>query len=123
MSAKATSKTGEISNITFGVNVNAGCDYRWESDEKPSGWNYKSDTPTYSSYSYAEGNDLEIYSLKFDSLGDFSIDNNYISYEEFIDYLSPYSLKQLLNPSAYISLMSPEFAKQLQGIDSFNSEI
>ena len=117
MSAKTVNRHGEPVEIGYDVDVEAVADFGWETDEQPTGWNYRTDGPTYTSSMYASVSEPVISSISFTPDQEFYIDNEVYSLYDAQRVIDPAVLKQLLNPQIYIPLMRPSFEKKAEDME------
>lgn len=117
MSATAINKNGEPTEIGYSVDVSAVADINWESDESPTGWNYKLDIPTYTSYEYATSGDISVTSVEFTNGAEFYVNNDAMELREFYQYFDPTVLKQLLNPEIYVNALGSSFDKAVENLE------
>jgi hypothetical protein len=109
MSGKALNKNNQEVDIEFDVDVVSSASYEWEDDDNPTGWNYSSDQPTYTSSTYASVSDVDVNSVMFSQDTNFIVDGEEISLHEAQQFIDPSVLKQLLNPAIYKKLMDKMF--------------
>jgi len=109
LSATAINRNGQPTEIGYSVDVKAEAGLDWESDDSPTGWNYKTDNPTYTSYAYATSGDISITSVQFTNGAEYYIDNNAIDLQEFQQHFDPAVLKQLLDPTIYVKALALPF--------------
>lgn len=116
-SATVLGADGQPKEIGWDVTLEASCELEWESDESPSGWNYKTDSPTYTSYTYATGGNLKFTSLIFDETKSFYINNEDLTVEDAKQIIHPNVLKLLLDPKLYESTVGSYADKEIQEIE------
>lgn len=117
MSATVVNKHGEQVTVGYDVDVDASVSVDWETDEQPTGWNYGTDQPTYTSSTYAVASDVSVTSVSFTEGQEFYIDNEVYSLHDAQSIIDPSVLKQLLNPTIYASLMAPSFDRKAEDIE------
>jgi len=100
-SATVPGLDGQPKDIGWDVWVEATCGIGWESDESPTGWNYKTDNPTYTSYTYATGDSLEFTSITFSDGAVFYINNEELTLQDAQQQIDPAVLKLLLDPKLF----------------------
>lgn len=108
---------GQPLDVSFDVDIVARVDYEWESAERPTSWNYKSDNPNYSSTLYAVGTNVMVDSVAFSTDSMFQIQNEDVPFHSVNKYIHPATLKQLLNPEIYSHGMAGKFQAQLEKLD------
>lgn len=113
---KVMSNDGNVVDIGFDLDITASAIWEWENDESPTGWNHKTDQPTYTSSVYASVNVPEVTSVSFSTDQDLYIDNNQYSLRDAAQIIGPDVLRQLLNPDLYSKLMAPAFEKESDNI-------
>jgi hypothetical protein len=109
LSARAIDKNGQPAEIGYSVDVKADAGVGWESDESPTGWNYKTDNPTYTSSEYATSGDVSVKGVQFTNGAPYFVNNDEIELQEFQQHFDPVVLKQLLNPEIYAKALGSSF--------------
>jgi hypothetical protein len=109
LSATAMNRNGQPAEIGYSVDVKAEAGLGWESDESPTGWNYKTDNPTYTSYEYATSGDISVTSVQFTDGAEYYVNNDAMELQEFYQHFDPAVLKQLLNPEIYVKALGSSF--------------
>lgn len=104
-------------NIHFSVDISAHGSYEWVEEEKPTGWNYKSDSATYSSSTLPSLNGVTVESARFSPNSTFQIQNEEVPLQSIGKYIHPVALKQLLNPAIYQEAMAREFDSYLEDLE------
>jgi len=117
LSATAIGKNGQPIEIGFSVDVKAEAGLGWESDESPTGWNYKTDNPTYTSHDYATSGDISVTSVQFTDGAEYYINNEAVELQEFYQHFDPVVLKQLLNPEIYVKALGSAFDKSVENLE------
>lgn len=117
MAGKAMGLSGQMLDVGFDVDISAKIDYEWVTDERPTGWNYRTDNPTYSTSQYAAGSDVMVESVAFSTDSMFLIQDEEVPFHSVNKYIHPATLKQLLNPAIYSQGMSGAFQAQLEKLD------
>ena len=117
MAGKALGIDGKVHEIGFDVDVKATADTEWQSDESPTGWNYKTDNPTYTSSEYLSVGDPTITEVKFSEGMAFYVDGNDLYLHDAQKLFDPNTLKQLLNPDIYKKLVGSLFDKKAANVD------
>lgn len=117
MSARVQSKNGQPIDIGYSVDVTAKADIDWESDDYPSGWDYSRDEPTFTSSSNPIFGDILVTSVTFTPNGSFVVDNEETSLSVLQQHVDPHVLKQLLNPSLYVTELNPLFVKAIENLE------
>jgi hypothetical protein len=117
LSAKAVGNDSLIHEIGYSLNVSASVDYSWETDERPTGWNYSRDDATYSYSTSAVISDVEIHLLSPDTESTCYFDNEEVSMETLQQNLPPATQKQLLNPAIIAGHMENGFQDQAEKLD------
>jgi len=117
LSATAMSKNGKPAEIGYSVDVKAEAGLGWESDESPTGWNYKTDNPTYTSYEYAEAGDISVTNVQFTDGAEYYVNNEAMELQEFYQHFDTMVLKQLLNPEIYVKALGSSFDKAAENLE------
>ncbi|HEY6436816.1 MAG TPA: hypothetical protein VIY47_09505 [Ignavibacteriaceae bacterium] len=117
MASIAVGNDGQTHHIGYSLIVSASVDYEWESDEHPTGWNYKTDNATYSSSTYASISNVTMHSIEPDTSSPCYYDNEEVSMETLQQNLPLSTQKQLLNPTTIADLMNSSFANQAEKLD------
>ena len=117
MSATVPGNNGSPIDLGFTVDIESLADVQWESDESPSGWNYRTDSPTYTRHYYAVPGDVKITSVSYSAEHPFIIDNEEVPFSHIQDHISPQVLKQLLNTEYYSKIFDSMFAEAAKNID------
>jgi hypothetical protein len=117
VSGKAVNLQGEVVEINFDIDVKANAGISWEEDEQPTGWNYKTDSITYSSSYRPELGDIIVSSVEFSEGMAFYINNEDLYLKDAQRVLGPNVMKQLLNPAIYQKLLVSAFDKKIENID------
>jgi hypothetical protein len=113
---------GQLHSILYTTNVKARCDYEWETIDHPTGWNYKSDQPTYTSYEVPTANDILIQSVSFNADSEFNIDNQDLPIQEAINKFGKDIVKELLNPDIIRKAMAPGFKREIDSLEPYYEE-
>jgi len=109
---KALNRKGEVVDVGFDLDIKASAGVGWQEDDEPTGWNYKTDNPTYTSYTTAEAGDIAIESIQFSDGMAFIVDNEELYLRDAQQIIDPSVMKQLLDPNVYIKLLNPYFDKK-----------
>ena len=117
LSATAINRNGQPAAIGYSVDVKAEAGLGWESDESPTGWNHKTDSPTYTSYAYAESGDISVTSVQFTDGAEYYVNNEAMELQEFYQHIDPTALKQLLNPEIYVKALGSEFDRATENLE------
>ena len=117
MAGKALDREGNVAEIGFDLDIVASAGWEWEQDESPTGWNYKSDSPTYTTTTFASVNTPVVSSVSFSPEQDFTINGESHSIRNAQKYIDPTVLKQLLNPVLYAKLMGSAFEKEAENME------
>lgn len=117
VSASSLGRDGQPKEIGFNVWIEANSEVEWESDESPTGWNYSTDSATYTSYEYAIATPVQFQSIEFDANGTFLINGNEVSFQDFQQYLDPSALQSLLDPKIYTETVDKIFSDQAEKIE------
>jgi hypothetical protein len=117
MAGKAMGNDGKPHNVGFDVDVTAHAGVEWQSDEQPTGWNYRSDSPTYTSTSHAVVGDVTISSVAFSEDAEFVIDDESYSLHDAQQLISRAAISQLLDPEIYKKLVNSLFDKKAANVD------
>lgn len=117
LSATAMGKNGQPVEIGYSVDVKAEAGVDWESDESPTGWNYKTDSPTYTSSAYATAGDVSVSGVRFTTGAEYYVNNESMELQEFYQHFDPAVLKQLLNPAIYVKALGPSFDKSVENLE------
>ena len=117
MSGKVVGKDGKIHNVGYTISAKATADIDWETDDEPTGWNYKSDQPTYKSYTYATISDTKILDVKFTDDIEFLYDDDLLYLDQVLEYIEPYIIKQLLDPNIYRKLIGQIFQDKAENLE------
>jgi len=115
--ANTEDKNGRTVEIGYSVDVKAEAGVGWESDDSPTGWNYRTDSPTYTTYYYATSGDISVTSVQFVDGAEYYINNDAMELKEFYQHLDPMVLKQLLNPEIYVKALGSAFDKAAENIE------
>jgi hypothetical protein len=118
LAAKAVGNDGQQHDIGFSANVSASADFSWESDEHPTGWNHKTDSPTYTSTTYAAAGEVTIHLLEPDEDTPCYYDNEEVPMETLQQNLPLATQKQLLNPSTVSRLMEEAFQAEAEKMEA-----
>jgi hypothetical protein len=116
-SATVIALDGQSKEIRWDVWVEASGGFEWEDDESPTGWNYKTDDPTYTSNTYAATEDPEFTSIAFDDGSTFFINNEEFSVEEAQQQISPKIMKHLLDPTLYSGIVGEKFDSKAETLE------
>jgi len=114
---KALNRQGKPVEIGYDVEIASSASVEWEEDENPTGWNYKSDQPTYTSSVYASAGTPEVSSVSFIPDQEFYIDGDAYSIQDALKEIDPSVIKQLLHPTLYVNLLGSAFDKQAENIE------
>lgn len=117
MSATAIALNGEAVDLIFSVDVSASVDYFWETDEQPTGWNHSTDRETYSTSYYAEVSPVTIHAVSFDTTSPFTVQDKTVPFQTINKYVHPATLKQLLNPTIYVSALASAFQREVDRLE------
>jgi len=117
MSATVMDRNGKPVEVGYDVDVKAEASINWESDETPTGWNYKTDSPTYTSHAYAECGDITVTSVQYIQGSDYYINNEAMELDEFVQQIDPTALKLLLTPSIYAKALGSPFDKAAENAE------
>jgi len=117
LGAKAIGNDGQQHDIGFSANVSASADISWETDERPTGWNHKTDSETYTSTTYAAAGEVTIHLLEPDGDSPCHYDNEEVPLETLQQNLPLATQKQLLNPSTISKLMDNAFQSEAEEIE------
>ena len=109
-------REGTPAEISFNLNIVASADWDWEVSEEPTGWNYRTDQPTYTSSRSVVVNSPEVSSVSFYPDDDIYVNKEPYSVQEVQEIIDPTVLKQLLNPTLYSKLMTPKFQQQAESV-------
>ena len=120
--AKVPNKEGDIVDITYNVDVVASVLIEWETDDQPTGWNYGTDQPIYTTYQYAVGSDPEIKSISFVSDEPFSINGNDLPIQQAQKQLGIEVIRQLLDPKLNADLLHSKFEKEVENMEPPSEE-
>ena len=92
---------GKPKEIGWDVQVNAIGDVEWQTEETPIGWNYKTDSPTYSTYAHAVPVDMKFEEISFKEGSTIHIDGEDLPIEQAQSVIDIRILKSLLDPKLY----------------------
>lgn len=106
--------------VQFDVSVNANAEIETVSDDTPSGWNYRTDSPTYSNESYLAIGNTDIQSVSFPDNGTFIIDGTDSNIRDAQRVFHISTLKKLLDPKLYEEFAIKVFENKLEDIDSYD---
>jgi hypothetical protein len=118
ISALAVGNDGKHHEIGYSVSISASADYSWETDERPTGWNHRTDSETWTSTSYAALGDIQVHALEFDPEGVCYYNNEEVSAETLLQNLPHSTQKQLLNPTVISNLMDKTFEAELEELEA-----
>jgi len=116
MTAKVLDKNGNTVEIAYTVDVQASAQVEWENDEYPSGWNYRTDSPTYTTSVYAASGEVVVSKVSFIDEG-WVIGDDEVSMQQAQQHLNPESLRQLLNGQIYSKILGPLFDKATENME------
>jgi len=116
VSGKIHGEHGNISEVSFFVDINATADVEWENDEIPTGYNYGNDTITYSPDYRPIIGTPEVTSVAFSEDTDFTVNNEEMSLHDAQKLVGSGVLTQLLNPALYTELLLSAFEKRTDQI-------
>jgi hypothetical protein len=89
----------------------------FETDESPTGWNHRTDSPTYTSYTSAVIGDISLTSVGFSPGTEIGIDGQDYSFSDALKIIDANVMKQILNPRVYTKILGPEFEKEAADIN------
>jgi len=115
--AKVLDKTGNPIELGLDIKIAASSSVEWEEDESPTGWNYKSDQPTYTTSVYASAGTPVVDSVSFAHNEGFYINGDTCTLQEVQQHVDSSVLKYFLNPALYVGLMGPAFDKEAENIE------
>ena len=115
--AKVLDKTGNPIELGLDIKIAASSSVEWEEDESPTGWNYKSDQPTYTTSVYASASTPVVDSVSFAHNEGFYINGDTCTLQEVQQHVDSSVLKYFLNPALYVGLMGPAFDKEAENIE------
>jgi hypothetical protein len=117
MAAKALGLDGKVHEVGFDVDVKASAGTEWLTDEQPTGWNHKSDQPTYSSSEYLAVSEPTVSNVSFSEGMAFYVDGDDLFLADAQKLLNHNVFKELLNPDIYKKLVGQLFDKKSANID------
>lgn len=100
---------GKSLEVGFVVNIDATADISEEHSDRPTGYNYGADVPTYTETAGLVVGPAEITRLSMDDSESASVDGQEMSYSNFAKLLGPAALEQILVPSKFASFINTEF--------------
>jgi hypothetical protein len=115
IACKALKKDGSVANVLYQVDVEAEAALDWETDDRPVGYNYSSDTIRYSTVQYAVTGNPVVTSVSFSD--NFNIDGDDVNIRDAQQVLNPESIKQLLNPALYSKLLDKSFSDYAENME------
>lgn len=115
--ADALNKNGQPVNIRYSVDVLAEAEIEWESDDEPTGWNYGTDSPTYTTSSYATSGEISVKNVQFTPGAEYYVGDDAMELQEFQQNFTPDVLKQLLNPAIYAKALAPSFDSSTENLE------
>jgi hypothetical protein len=121
MSATAMGIDGQPTEVGYEVDVSASAPIDWESDERPTGWDYAADDATYTTDWSAVADQIAVQAVEFAPNGTYMVGDNEVSFEEFRRTMSPESLQALVDPVNYSGILgklAASAAEQLKPTDS-----
>ena len=117
MAAKVVGNDGQQHDVGYTVNIETSAPFHWMSDERPTGWNYRSDQPTYTSSTHAACGKVTIQSLEIDQDALCYFDGQDVKAQVLTQQISPQAQKQLLNPTLYSNLLDRPFQVHCEDMD------
>jgi len=117
MAGKAMGNDGKVHDVGFDVDVKASAGAEWGSDEQPTGWNHRTDSPTYTSSSYLSVGEPEVSLVTFSEGMEFLVDGESHFLQDAQQMITPGAMKQLLNPEFYKKLVGSLFDKKAANVD------
>lgn len=118
MYAKVLNKQNQKVSIVYTADVRATAGISWETDEIPTGWNYKNDSVIYSTSSFATPDEIKITNISFNRDDPITIGHDEYTVEEMQQILHPMSIKALLNPTVFAQALEPYFNRKAEEIES-----
>ena len=119
---KLIDQEGQQHSVLYMVDVKARCDYEWDVTDEPTGWNYKTDQPTYTSHQYIAKDNVLIQSVSFVSGEEINIDGDEIPIQNAAQILGRDGIRELLNPEVTRKAMNPGFERKFDSMEPPSSE-
>lgn len=116
-SATVLGRNGQPVNIGYDLDITASAEVGWESDESPTGWNYSTDNPTYTSYEYATAGAAQFSNIQFTENQPIIVDDNEMSLHDAQQHIDPAVLKQLLQPELFTQWFNSMFDKKAEDME------
>lgn len=104
MSATVLDRRNNPVDIGYTVNVSLEYELDWDGDEEPTGWNYGTDQPTYTTSSWGVAGKLLSANVEFIDVP-FIIGDDEVAMKDALQALNPESIRHLLDPKIYENVL------------------